>query len=145
MLFREPGLSVKRMSGFATIIGIVVSCASIVRGQTCADVYSIDSAALVRAVQKLKSLNEQNSISRDADTIGGLADMLWLNGREALELQGVEFSETGDRYRALIAEAIVSRLEHPSQKLVLKGGNYREKLQSTLPAGKKLEEGKLLN
>jgi len=45
----------------------------------------------------------------------------------------------------LIAEAIVSRLEHPSQKLVLKGGNYREKLQTTLPVGKKLEGEKLLN
>lgn len=44
----------------------------------------------------------------------------------------------------LIAEAIVSRLEHPSQKLVLNGGNYREKLQTTLPAGKKLEGAKLL-
>lgn len=39
----------------------------------------------------------------------------------------------------VIAEAIVSRLEHPSQRLKLAGGNYREKLQSTLPAGKKLE------
>jgi DNA replication protein DnaC len=45
----------------------------------------------------------------------------------------------------VIAEAIVSRLEHPSQKLNLKGGNYREKLQTTLPAGKKLEQGKMLN
>lgn len=45
----------------------------------------------------------------------------------------------------LIAEAIVSRLEHPSQKLILKGGNYREKLQSALPGGKKLEKEKLLN
>ena len=45
----------------------------------------------------------------------------------------------------LIAEAIVSRLEHPGQKLVLKGGNYREKLQSPLPAGKKLEQEKMLN
>ena len=45
----------------------------------------------------------------------------------------------------LIAEAIVSRLEHPSQRLNLKGGNYREKLQSALPAGKKLEVTKLLN
>lgn len=44
----------------------------------------------------------------------------------------------------LIAEAIVSRLEHPSQKLVLNGGNYREKLQTTLPSGKKLVEDKLL-
>ncbi len=30
----------------------------------------------------------------------------------------------------LIAEAIVDRLTRPSQKLVLKGGSYREKLQS---------------
>ncbi len=45
----------------------------------------------------------------------------------------------------IIAEAIVSRLEHPSQRINLKGGNYREKLQSTLPSGKKLEGEKLLN
>jgi DNA replication protein DnaC len=45
----------------------------------------------------------------------------------------------------VIAEAIVSRLEHPSQKLILKGGNYREKLQTPLPAGKKLEGEKLLS
>ena len=45
----------------------------------------------------------------------------------------------------LIAEAIVSRLEHPSQKLILKGGNYREKLQTTLPLGKKLDQDKMLN
>jgi DNA replication protein DnaC len=45
----------------------------------------------------------------------------------------------------LIAEAIVSRLEHPSQKLILKGGNYREKLQTQLPAGKKLEKENMLN
>lgn len=45
----------------------------------------------------------------------------------------------------LIAEAIVSRLEHPCQKLILKGGNYREKLQNNLPPGKKLESEKLLN
>jgi DNA replication protein DnaC len=45
----------------------------------------------------------------------------------------------------IIAEAIVSRLEHPSQKLVLKGGNYREKLQKTLPVGKKLAQEKMLN
>lgn len=44
----------------------------------------------------------------------------------------------------VIAEAIVSRLEHPSQRINLRGGNYREKLQSTLPSGKKLEEGKML-
>ena len=45
----------------------------------------------------------------------------------------------------LIAEAIVSRLEHPSQKLILKGGNYREKWQSQLPAGKKIEKEIMLN
>ena len=45
----------------------------------------------------------------------------------------------------LIAEAIVSRLEHPSQRLILKGGDYREKLQKPLPAGKKLESEKVLN
>ena len=45
----------------------------------------------------------------------------------------------------VIGEAIVSRLEHPSQKLILNGGNYREKLQKPLPAGKKLEQEKLLN
>lgn len=39
----------------------------------------------------------------------------------------------------VIAEAIVSRIEHPSQRITLKGGNYREKLQSLLPSGKKLE------
>ena len=44
----------------------------------------------------------------------------------------------------LIAEAVVSRLEHPSQRLHLKGGNYREKLQSPLPTGKKLEGENLL-
>ncbi len=44
----------------------------------------------------------------------------------------------------LIAEAIVSRLEHPSQKLILKGGDYREKLQTTLPKGKTLAEENLL-
>lgn len=44
----------------------------------------------------------------------------------------------------VIAEAIVSRLEHPSQRLVLNGGNYREKLQTTTSAKKKVEEGKLL-
>ena len=41
----------------------------------------------------------------------------------------------------LIAEAIVNRLEHPSQRLNLKGGSYREKLQN-LPKG--LEAQKLL-
>ena len=45
----------------------------------------------------------------------------------------------------LIAEAIVSRLQNPSQRLNLKGGDYREKLQSSLPSGKKLEGEKLLN
>lgn len=45
----------------------------------------------------------------------------------------------------LIAEAIVSRLEHPSQKLILKGGNYREKLQTQLPAGKKIAKEEMLN
>lgn len=45
----------------------------------------------------------------------------------------------------VIAEAIVSRLEHPSQRLNLKGGNYREKLQPRLPATKKLADGKVLN
>jgi DNA replication protein DnaC len=45
----------------------------------------------------------------------------------------------------LIAEAIVSRLEHPGQKLILKGGNYREKLQMQLPAEKKIEKEKVLN
>lgn len=46
----------------------------------------------------------------------------------------------------LIAEAVVSRLEHPSQRLILKGGDYREKLTPKLPAGpKKLAEEKMLN
>ncbi len=45
----------------------------------------------------------------------------------------------------LIAEAIVSRLEHPSQRLILKGGNYREKLQSQVPVRKKIEQEKMLN
>lgn len=45
----------------------------------------------------------------------------------------------------LIAEAINSRLEHPSQKLILKGGNYREKLQMLPAGGKKLEQEKMLN
>jgi DNA replication protein DnaC len=44
----------------------------------------------------------------------------------------------------VIAEAVVSRLEHPSQRLKLGGGDYREKLQSCLPSGKKLAEDKLL-
>ena len=42
----------------------------------------------------------------------------------------------------LIAEAIVNRLEHPSQRLNLKGGSYREKLQS-LPKG--VEAQKMLS
>lgn len=45
----------------------------------------------------------------------------------------------------LISEAIVSRLSNPSQKLNLKGGDYREKLQSTLPVGKKIEMEKSLS
>ena len=45
----------------------------------------------------------------------------------------------------VIAEAIVNRLEHPSQRLSLKGGSYREKLQPRLPATKKLVEEKVLN
>ena len=45
----------------------------------------------------------------------------------------------------LIAEAIVSRLEHPSQKLILKGGNYREKLKTLLPQGISVEKEKVLN
>lgn len=45
----------------------------------------------------------------------------------------------------VIAEAIVSRLEHPCQRLKLNGGNYREKLQTALPSGKKLADEKLLN
>lgn len=45
----------------------------------------------------------------------------------------------------VIAEAIVNRLEHPSQRLNLKGGSYREKLQPKLPTAKKLAEEKLLN
>ena len=44
----------------------------------------------------------------------------------------------------IIAEATVSRLENPSQRLQLRGGDYREKLQSPLPNGKKLEGDKLL-
>ena len=42
----------------------------------------------------------------------------------------------------LMAEAIVNRLEHPSQRLNLKGGSYREKLQ-TLPKG--VEAQKMLS
>jgi|SRR6185437_11124824 len=44
----------------------------------------------------------------------------------------------------IIAEAIVSRLENPGQKVNLRGGDYREKLQTTLPVGKKLEEKTML-
>lgn len=39
----------------------------------------------------------------------------------------------------VIAEAIVSRLENPSQRINLRGGDYRQKLQTQLPAGKRLE------
>jgi hypothetical protein len=45
----------------------------------------------------------------------------------------------------VIGEAIVDRLINPSQKIQLLGGTYRERLQSALPSGKKVEEGKLLN
>lgn len=45
----------------------------------------------------------------------------------------------------IISEAIVSRLANPSQRLILTGGDYREKLQKGLPAGKKLEQEKMLN
>jgi DNA replication protein DnaC len=45
----------------------------------------------------------------------------------------------------VIAEAIVNRLEHPSQRLNLKGGSYREKLQTALPVGKKIEVEKVLS
>ncbi len=45
----------------------------------------------------------------------------------------------------IISEAIVSRLANPSQRLILTGGDYREKLQKALPAGKKLEQEKVLN
>jgi DNA replication protein DnaC len=40
----------------------------------------------------------------------------------------------------VISEAIVSRLEHPSQRVLLAGGDYREKLQTSLPKGKKLAQ-----
>jgi DNA replication protein DnaC len=43
----------------------------------------------------------------------------------------------------VIAEAIVNRIEHPSQRLNLRGGSYREKLQSALPLPKKLVGEKL--
>lgn len=45
----------------------------------------------------------------------------------------------------VIAEAIVDRLVNPSQRITLKGGSYREKLQKPLPVGKKLETEKMLN
>jgi DNA replication protein DnaC len=45
----------------------------------------------------------------------------------------------------VIAEAIVSRLEHPSQRLNLRGGDYRARLQSPLPSGKKIEGESLLS
>lgn len=44
----------------------------------------------------------------------------------------------------IIAEAIVSRIENPSQKLHLGGGDYRARLQTTLPVGKRVEEENLL-
>jgi DNA replication protein DnaC len=44
----------------------------------------------------------------------------------------------------VIAEAIVSRLEHPCQRLTLTGGNYREKLQSLPQSKKKLEPSVML-
>ena len=44
----------------------------------------------------------------------------------------------------VISEAIVNRLEHPSQRIQLTGGSYREKLLLALPAGKKLADEKLL-
>lgn len=45
----------------------------------------------------------------------------------------------------VIAEAIVSRLEHPSQRITLRGGNYREKLQTGSQSEKKVEGKKILN
>jgi DNA replication protein DnaC len=44
----------------------------------------------------------------------------------------------------IIAEAIVSRIENPSQKLHLRGGDYRARLQTALPVGKKVEVERLL-
>lgn len=44
----------------------------------------------------------------------------------------------------IIAEAIVSRLEKPSQRIILNGGDYREKLQNRLPVGKKLDQEQML-
>lgn len=40
----------------------------------------------------------------------------------------------------VIAEAITDRLLNPSQRIILKGGSYREKLQKPLIEGKKLEK-----
>ena len=37
----------------------------------------------------------------------------------------------------VIAEAVVNRLSNPAQRLTLKGGSYREKLQTKLPEGQK--------
>jgi DNA replication protein DnaC len=45
----------------------------------------------------------------------------------------------------VIAEAIVSRLEHPSQRITLRGGNYREKLQTSSKSEKKIEGKQMLN
>ena len=45
----------------------------------------------------------------------------------------------------VIAELVVSRLEHTSQKIIISGGNYREKLQNKVLPGKKLELNKKLN
>lgn len=44
----------------------------------------------------------------------------------------------------IISEAIVNRLESPSQRLNLKGGSYRDKLQSVLPTGKSLVDQEML-
>ncbi len=44
----------------------------------------------------------------------------------------------------LIAEAVVSRLQSPSQRVQLNGANYREKLQSPLPVRKDLASANLL-
>lgn len=45
----------------------------------------------------------------------------------------------------VIAEAIVSRLEHPSQRINLRGGDYRQKLQTQLPKSKTVADPKMLN
>ena len=45
----------------------------------------------------------------------------------------------------VIADAIVNRLEYPSSRINLKGGSYREKLQTKLPVGKRLEAEQLLS